>query len=414
MTTMDDLIDKLLKEKKIKYGNAKNNHNKEKAKLGHGGYGSVYDVEVEMQNNKTKSYAMKQIIINQEDKCKFDNAIKQTDKELSLCLNIKHRYIIRSKYKFQTEEFHNNNNHQKTFLLLMDKADYTNLSLFTKALTAKTNNNNEMNLCIFDAARKDKEGQYEWFKRMNEHLVVYFMKQLLYGIEYLHRNFLIHLDLKPLNVLISKGMELKICDFSLTSYVNFLDSDTNEKMITLKYSTFPFMGPEYFNNNKQIQRKYIPNVDIYSLGVMLYGLLFANRSFGKKWDNKSIPTKEDVMNVIQDKLDEINNDKYITNKCKDFFNKVLLQDITKRKNVYDLLEHPWINDNNEEFDICLLVNDDFSKKLIIESIKCGVVKRQIESCKSKSKLKNSKYNEHGFKRRKGCAKIKANFNPKVA
>jgi serine/threonine protein kinase len=164
----------------------------------------------------------------------------------------------------------------------------------------------------------------------------------------------------------------------------------------------------------QIQRKYIPNVDIYSLGVMLYGLLFANRSFGKKWDNKSIPTKEDVMNVIQDKLDEINNDKYITNKCKDFFNKVLLQDITKRKNVYDLLEHPWINDNNEEFDICLLVNDDFSKKLIIESIKCGVVKRQIESCKSKSKLKNSKYNEHGFKRRKGCAKIKANFNPKVA
>ena len=223
---METAINKLMQDKQIKFGNSKNKNQKDKSKLGSGGYGSVYEVEVTI-NSKPKTYAMKKITIEHSDKDRFDIINGQTDKELSLSLNLKHRFIVRSKHKFQTGEVFEDSKYKKTFLLLMDKAKYPNLSAFAKALSKKTNDNNELKLHLFDVSKGSEN--YEWFGRMNEHLAKFFMKQILYGLEYLHRNCLMHFDLKLGNVLITKGMQLKLCDFSLTTYVNYLEKKSYEK-----------------------------------------------------------------------------------------------------------------------------------------------------------------------------------------
>lgn len=414
---MEEAIQKLLENKKITFKNNKNENNKEKSIIGVGGFGKVYEVEVKIQNKEknTKIYAMKEIPIEHKDKKKFDYYNETTNKELSLCLNIKHHHIVRSKHIFQTPEIKENDTYKKTFLLLMDKADYPNLYQFVKALHKKTNNTNEMSLFLYEISNNEKEKglkDYEWFRRMNESLAKFFVKQILYSIEFLHRNFLIHFDLKLQNILITKGMDLKLCDFSLTTYTNFLDAE--DKKLFLKMGTYPYMGPEYFKNERQVPKRVAHKVDIYAVGVLLFGLLFSFKEYneGHQWNNKNkMPNNKEVEGVIEERLKDIENDSYISEKCKMFFKDTLNKDIAERKNVYELLEMPWMNSIDEELEKCLLVNDDFSKKLVMEFIKHGSLKRHLRKNTMRNSISNNnrKFGKGVFKRRKGFARIKADL-----
>ena len=50
-------------------------------------------------------------------------------------------------------------------------------------------------------------------KTLSEVEVLFFMRQLVFGIEYLNSQLVSHRDLRPANLLIGNNLELKICDF---------------------------------------------------------------------------------------------------------------------------------------------------------------------------------------------------------
>ncbi|ESO86718.1 hypothetical protein LOTGIDRAFT_194882, partial [Lottia gigantea] len=98
------------------------------------------------------------------------------------------------------------------------------------------------------------------------------------ALEYAHRNLIVHLDLKPLNILITSKDVCKLGDFGCCQRVEAGTGMVNPKQRSALTGTFSYRAPELFKGA-------LPSLqsDIYSYGVTLWQLLsreipFANQN----------------------------------------------------------------------------------------------------------------------------------------
>lgn len=90
----------------------------------------------------------------------------------------------------------------------------------------------------------------------------------------LHRQHLIHLDVKPSNIMFRPGGEAVLVDFGLSRHDHL--PDMLEEEFSLPMGTGPYMSPE------QVQFvRNDPRSDLFALGVMLYHLATGERPFGQ-------------------------------------------------------------------------------------------------------------------------------------
>ena len=176
---------------------------------------------------------------------------------------------------------------------------------------------------------------------LSETFLAFITKQILDGLYYIHKNKIIHMDIKQQNILIDKNLEVKITDFSVS--LSYEKVQSHEKIKLPLSGTNPFMSPEVLSK-AQIDIEDASKIDMFSLGVMLYNL-----SIGDFPYNLNINLKKNFDEILE-KIK--NNDlEFPENKIKSrrysnlfikFLKNLLDKNIKSRISVFEAIDDPWI------------------------------------------------------------------------
>jgi serine/threonine protein kinase len=120
-------------------------------------------------------------------------------------------------------------------------------------------------------------------------------RQACLGVEPIHKAGLLHLDLKPENLLLC-GERIKVSDFGIGRFTDELYSSNPENVLRQGIGTPQYMSPEQFSAARQKDIKL--QSDIYSLGIVLYELLDGARPF----DGEGFELRQKHLNVIPSPL----------------------------------------------------------------------------------------------------------------
>lgn len=112
----------------------------------------------------------------------------------------------------------------------------------------------------------------------------YFMKQILCGVQHLHKHDILHRDIKPANIFITRDMCVKLGDFGLSIDLRTINSRT----CMAKVGTPNFIAPEVLNDKKYMG--YDRKADVWSIGCVFFTMLtghppFQGRDAGSTLEN---------------------------------------------------------------------------------------------------------------------------------
>ncbi|WP_199699119.1 serine/threonine protein kinase [Oleomonas cavernae] len=93
------------------------------------------------------------------------------------------------------------------------------------------------------------------------------------ALDALHRQHVVHLDVKPSNLMWRKPGEIVLIDFGLSRHLQL--PDLLDEEFRLPYGTAPYMAPE-----QVLGRRDDPRSDLFALGVLLYFFVTGQRPFG--------------------------------------------------------------------------------------------------------------------------------------
>merc|ERR1712096_64136 len=107
-------------------------------------------------------------------------------------------------------------------------------------------------------------------------LIRNYAKQILLGLQYLHRNAVVHRDLKPGNVLVTVEGKLKLADFGCSYDLSQLCQATKQTTV----GTPAYMAPEVVTKDHHTTAS-----DIWSFGAMFFEMVTGDLYFGNKSPN---------------------------------------------------------------------------------------------------------------------------------
>ncbi|KAM4533602.1 serine/threonine-protein kinase 17A [Odontesthes bonariensis] len=181
------------------------------------------------------------------------------------------------------------------------------------------------NQCVSD--REDEAFSEEDVKRL--------MRQILEGVAFLHQNNIVHLDLKPQNILLTSGFplgDIKIVDFGLSRKVSS-HHELREIMGTPEY-----VAPEILN--------YEPisiATDMWSIGVLAYVMLTGFSPF--LGEDK----QETFLNISQLNVSySVEELQQLDQAALSFIQMLLRKHPQERASAEQSLQHPWLQSSEPQ------------------------------------------------------------------
>uniref|UniRef100_A0A8C5HWT5 non-specific serine/threonine protein kinase n=1 Tax=Gouania willdenowi TaxID=441366 RepID=A0A8C5HWT5_GOUWI len=197
-------------------------------------------------------------------------------------------------------------------------------------------------------------------------------RQIVSAVQYCHQRRIVHRDLKAENLLLDADMNIKIADFGFS----------NEFTVGSKLDTFcgspPYAAPELFQGKKYDG----PEVDVWSLGVILYTLVSGSLPF----DGQNL--KELRERVLRGKY---RIPFYMSTDCENLLKKLLVLNPVKRGSLEQIMKDHWMNVGHEEEELKPYIEPeaDFSDLARIElMVTMGFPKDEINES-----LQGQKYDD---------------------
>ena len=199
--------------------------------LGEGAYGKVLKVSSLINH---KIYAMKILDLGDNKDSGISKELKEKYflSEVELLKKLKHPNIVKYYKSFREDD---------NLYIIMEYFDNGDLDDYINVL-GKGNNQNK------------KEEIWNIFY------------QCISGLNYLHSTGVVHRDIKPCNIFMTKNKIIKIGDFGVSAFFKNIDIEKIKKLTNTYVGTYEYMAPEIIKREK----KYNEKVDIFSMGCVFY------------------------------------------------------------------------------------------------------------------------------------------------
>ena len=259
------------------------------------------------------------------------NLLKDALKEIAILKKLNHPNIIK------LYEILHNYQKEKIYLI-MEYADYGDIVEYDEE-----NGIFSINKHVYEIYKKNKDKEKNSFndiKYYKEEDIFSFCKYIVLGLDYLHKNGIIHHDIKPNNILLCKKGICKITDFNFSSILNNLNEDDIGKNVD---SADNFKAPETIldinedekggeknEKDKNVSFRGKP-LDIWALGVTLYIMAYLKFPFDS---DKGII---DLYNIIKNEKVKFPEEPLYSKKLKYLIEKCLEKNPDKRKTASEIL-----------------------------------------------------------------------------
>lgn len=147
--------------------------------------------------------------------------------------------------------------------------------------------------------------------------------QILSAVEYCHARHVVHRDLKAENLLLDQHLNIKIADFGFGNYY------TPGNPLNTWCGSPPYAAPEVFEGKLY----HGPQLDIWSLGVVLYVLICRALPF----DGATLPALRD--RVLEGRF---RIPFFMSTECEHLIRHMLVKDPNQRYTVEQIKKHKWM------------------------------------------------------------------------
>lgn len=170
---------------------------------------------------------------------------------------------------------------------------------------------------------------------LTEDMACKYLQQILKGLDYMHKKNILHLDLKPENVLcVSKDRldQIKIIDFG---FARHYDPATPLKVM---FGTPEFVAPEVVNFD-QLGK----GTDVWSIGVIAYVMVSGLSPFMGENDQETLSNVSMAeLDFDDDVFDDVSSD------AKQFIEFLLTKSESDRPSCQQCLDHHWLTTSQKK------------------------------------------------------------------
>lgn len=180
------------------------------------------------------------------------------------------------------------------------------------------------------------------FKKLNEDITAFIIRDVLKGLKYLHEESKVHRDIKLANILLTDKGDVKLADFGVSGEITF----TKVKKNTFVGTPF-WMAPEIISRQKN---GYDAKADVWSTGITTIELVTGSPPLSQ-YD----PMK--VLFEIPKKRPPLLTGANFSENIKDFVKYCLIKDPKQRPNSASLLHHKFVRNVKKNVNLLKLIEE---------------------------------------------------------